>query len=921
MNILSDFTRKSMIARKKRTMLTLLGVCLSVAMMVAVSSFLESYMERGRDSRIAASGDWTAAFFGIPYTQIPAIRREMPDDLVSVVNDVGYVKLPNARQPNRPYLLISEYDENAMKAMNIRILEGRLPQNDRELVIPDDLDDFFGRPFKIGDTFSWKVGERVLPDGSTLSRLFPLQQAASARENSSASDPEKDRPGEAVTEKLRVIDEKTYAIVGFIDRAVTDIPGTAFFSCITALDTARLEEDLQIVAYLRNEDPPADYSQKIRELGDRLAVPSGKIATNDDLLTYYPKIGQVGQAGQDSFYTISFFILAAIFISAFILIYNSFSISSSARISQMGLLASVGATQSQKKNTVLKEGLYVCLFGIPIGVIFGLASIYFLLGILERFNRGSFSSFPFVFSVQSVIAAAVLAVVSIFSALHLPARRASRVMPLEAIRLGDSPLPKKRTRNRHGWMKIFRVEGILAQENLRSNPKRKKALIFSLSISLTVFLCVSFYIFNFFLDSEKSTLAHPVSAEDIHLVMHENQYGAVENDLLFEKIKALSRLEKILMLESIEGAYIEEAQLSELKRNASESSRILSVLYNENRCPLYILDDTAFSAYLESLDENPAFYLRRPVGIFYKNPTLPDVNPTVYEEADRDYFLPLSFSFSGMTGTPTASTARRSDIYNEDAAPKITIGKIVSLLPDLLNSQDVEGLSKVLFISRSYMEENFSDSVRGEQLQFLLRSRSHLLLENDVLEILKTYPEQSYTLINYSKSQETKESIKNISNLLSFVFLILIGILSLSNSLHSLSTGLELRRREFSMLRAVGMTPRSFQKMLFLEGLYYSTATVFLAIPASLLVNAILYIRKSMPLRVFIQNLDIFSLSQTALFIRTVVAPEQFFRSIPAIPYVSGIIAIFFSIFISEFIAVREMKKQNIIDIMRERNL
>jgi len=889
MNILSVFIRKNMLVQKKRTVLTLLGVCLSVAMMVAVSSFLQSYMERGRSRNEAVIGKWTAVFYDIPYSLFPEIEREMPGDTFSLANDVGYVRLPDNRQPDRPYLLISQYDAETLHTLNIRLTDGYFPTKSNEILVPNDLGDFFDHTFHLGDTFTWEIGDRVLSDGKKLSRFFPLEK----------------NDEDSIIESLQITQRNTYTIVGFIDRAITDIPGTTFFSCITAPNPLGFEGDSEIILYLHNENPSGDYSARVNRLSDRLSIPDGKLVHNFDLLSYYPQ--GLGSYVGNNFYSMSVFVMGAIFVTGFILIYNSFSISSSTRISQMGLLASVGATQRQKRNTILLEGFYVCLFGIPIGIFAGLFSIYFLLQILELLQSDSYDHFPFVFSPEAILTASLLATASILLALLIPAIRAAHIMPLEAIQLGDAPPPPKKMRQTQGWMRIFHIEGVLAQENVRSNPQQKGTLIFSLSLSLIVFFCISFYIFTYFLGNQFATESGTSPATSDILLDIGAELSDENKEQLFSQLQALPQAEKALMVERIDGAYVDNTQMYSYRRTErlQEKADLIFSFYEENYCPVFVLDDENFSAYLEDLGENPDYYLKKPIAVFYQNPLYSGFDGNLYTEGDINHFFPMT----------TNDSVRDVVDFFEQAHTKLTIGKNTSILPSQFSIQNPDAMPRGLFISKSFAQLQIAENSSGSHLQIFIHGRNHILLENDIRHILKTYSEDSYSLINNTRSRETKETQKTIFNLLSFVFLILIGVLSMSNSLHSLSTSLSLRRREFSMLRSVGMTPRAFQKMLFLEGLYYCFSTLLIAIPISLFINLILSIHQKIPLTEFFSSAQAFSLLGGYLFDST------FFSLIPLLPYTAGTLSVFFCVFVSQHIVVREMKNQNIVDIMKARNM
>ena len=883
-----------MMSKKMRTVLTLAGITLSVSMMVSVSTFLESYMVRGRNRNQATVGQWSARVFDISWGDTSVVTEGFPNDDVFYIQDLGFSTRRGYKQQNRPYLMISAYSPTAFEKMNVELVSGRLPENDHELLIPHDLTDYFSTVPTIGQSFTISMGDRVSDNGTPIPRFAPLL----VDESTSMSDTSR-----TIREKISVTQQQTYTIVGTMERSVTDIPNTAFFSCLTALDTAHVESSEKLNLYLSQTAPPTNYSSQLRDLSHRLPEAS-ELEVNDDLLAYYP---QFGGTNLNTFYTMSFFILGAIFISAFFLIYNSFSISSSARTAQLGLLASVGTTERQKKNTVLKEGWYVSLLGIPLGILIGLGAMDLLFRILAETQSESYERFPFVFSFTSVGLASLLAIFGILMALLLPAARASHIMPLEAIRLGDAPTPKKKMRTKQGWMRLFKIEGVLAQENIRSNRIRRRALVLSLSLSLTVFLSISYYVFSAFLGANATVEYRDA---DLELTFFSEAFRQGEPSELLETLRESPRIDRVTTVSSDYGYMLSARTLFDIPTLTDE---VLVDVATKQQCVLHILEDDIFTRYLESLGEKPEYYIGRPIGVLAQASR----SGNILQAGNRYSFL-MSINEAEREASSEDMKNPAKEIYltatSNPISEKVTVGYTTNSVPELYHRTEKD--TPLFFLSRSFMD-SLSDfpSPKETTVYLTARNRDHLPLENDIRDMVKIYTEDSYRLNNFARERETLSSKRTISGVLSFVFLFLIGVLAVSNSLHSLSTGLELRRREFSMLRSVGMTPSSFRKMFFFEGMYYCLFTLLIALPLSLLINSILFLRNTNTLAALFTDFG----SNLSFFFQYSFM-DSFVPTLPLIPYLSGIVAVFFCVFFSQFLAIREMKNHNIVEIMRERN-
>lgn len=915
MNVLSIFTRRNMIARKRRTFLTFMGVALSVAMIFAVSTILGSYMERGRRRNLATLGKWTASFQNISLFEIQSIKEAFPNDKSSVVQDVGFAKLPNNRRPDKPYLFIQEYSKEAMATLNVTLSEGpgRLPENPSEILVPYDLSDFSDQTFTLGETYRWDIGDRVLEDGRRVAQLAPLDSS----------------------EKLQNTENKNYTIVGFIEHSITELPDASYFNCISILsneqnslldqpESLTPENDFRGTLYMYSTSPPADYSDQIDQLCTNLGISANARQINTHLLSYYT---QFAFASRNNNFILSLVILCAILICVIILIYNAFSISSAARRAQQGLLGTIGATHGQKRSTVYKEGLYACVFGVPTGVVLGLLGIYALRIAMDRFQSASYAEFPFVFefSPVSIFLAGILSVISIFATLMVPAARASSVLPLDAIRPTHLTVKKIRSRKYFGWLRIFKIEGVLAQENIRCSGKQKRTLLLSLSVGLILFLSISYYIFRFFQNPNDVQAA---ASADIKVNVDSTYMTSEEKKDLLIKIQNLENTNQVMLMNRIEGIFLPASELSKLTGLTYENEEDIGSIANRNRSIMYAIDDAAYTNYLtEQLQENPAYYLKKPICVLLPKIAIRDSYKD--KESDRDVFFPITSVFP--KGIDEWENIKNIQLDKDsfispanipaDMSIKLTIGKVASGYPDFLLSDPLYQTS--IIFSHSYIDEALSSEVNREITEIFINGINHKELENDLRELLKNIKVTSF--VNNIENREVSKDRDSISDLLSLVFLLLIGLLVISNSLNSLSTSLELRRREFSMLRSVGMTPDSFRKMLFFEGLYYSLTSIITGIFFSLIINIALFFFEEF-IVFFRKNNGIgarlvWDSELISSFLRNEANFADFWSTMPLSPYLYGILAIFFCVFFSQFLAVRHMGNQNMIDIMKDRTI
>ncbi|MDR0857690.1 MAG: FtsX-like permease family protein, partial [Oscillospiraceae bacterium] len=189
-------------------------------------------------------------------------------------------------------------------------------------------------------------------------------------------------------------------------------------------------------------------------------------------------------------------VLCLIIVSAsVIVISNAFRVSAGERTRQFGILKSVGATKKQIASTVMYEGLWLSAIGIPAGIAVGLLVEFagtsvanYLLAGINKINSVKLE-FSFVVAWQALIIAAIVAFVTVLLSAWLPARKASRIAAIDAIRnSGDVLLSSKKIKTNRLIAKLFGIEGTLAAKSLKRSKRNFRATVVSLTISIVLFL-------------------------------------------------------------------------------------------------------------------------------------------------------------------------------------------------------------------------------------------------------------------------------------------------------------------------------------------------------------------------------------------------------------------------------------------------
>ncbi|TLN20179.1 FtsX-like permease family protein, partial [bacterium] len=367
MNIIQALTLRHLRLNRKRTLTTLIGVVLSVSMITAVPTFVTSFLDMMQRSVKEETGNWHVTYKNVPVEDVSAIVND--DNTAQTVfnQDIGYAILEGSKNENKPYLFISAYDDQGFSNFNVQLTEGRLPQNDSEIVISAHIAENGGVLHKIGDILHLEIGNRLLKANGKEIVLW---------QNDSLQEPGEDQNGEI----LGSTTARDYTITGIIERPTFEPYWAPGFTVITYLDRNKLAADdtVNIAVVWKNINKQANAHANM--LADGLGISMQRVDYNENLLRHY---GIINDGMLTTLLTLAAIVIVLIIVGSVALIYNAFSISIMERSRHLGMLASVGATKQQKRSSVLFEGLVIGAIGIPIGVLCGTLGMGITFGLIQ----------------------------------------------------------------------------------------------------------------------------------------------------------------------------------------------------------------------------------------------------------------------------------------------------------------------------------------------------------------------------------------------------------------------------------------------------------------------------------------------------------------------------------------------------------
>ena len=842
MKILSKLTNKYLKQNKKRTIVTIIGIILSGAMITAVSTLAVSFQGFMIKVEKDATGSWEAIFEKVPYSQIKYIENNDKFEESMLKTDLG---MADNQFSDEPYLDVRAYDQESLDSMAIGVEEGRLPENSKEIILSSTFYDGKGGEPQIGDTLMLSL------DG----------------------------------------EEKTYTICGTMSKPSFESYESEFVGAITKLEDGMLSENSLVDVGVVTKNPKTIY-EDCQEIADNLNQSSNEgsqevtIKYNNNVLAY------MGVNQDDGFeamiYSVCGILIFIIAVGSILVIYNAFAISVSERKKQFGMLSSVGATKKQLKKSVTHEAFVLGAIGIPLGILSGIGGIWITLQVVNYLLSGMQSvlntsmSIDFMVSWQSILISAILIAITIYISAYIPARRASKITPIEAIRQNDDIKIKAKKVKTPKWIrKVFGEEGEIALKNLKRSKKRYRTTVISLIISVVLFISVNGFVNYMFkaFDAMYKTVDY-----DYVAAYTEKQDGRSNLEEVGEELTKTEGIERSIVYHGTFGrSSIPKEKLGKecLELLGSESYKEYFAEVNGSydlTVQLFSCNDQEMQKYLNSLGIDP-LRENEVIVVDYTNmlgTAQIEMNITSYKEGDK---IKIDFSGDG----------------EEESTREFTIRKVVDHMPYAVENQDI---SLYMITSEDTVESLKEAGVvkaSNIQYQFIAKTENVEALAQRVDEIQKE--DQNLEIIGQN-IKETYQANKNLFFIISiflYGFIALISLIGIANIFNTIATNISLRRREFANLKSIGMTDKQFKRMLDLECVFYGTKALLFGIPIGIICCYLL--------NMAFGNMITFNFN------------------LPWSSIIIAIVAVYIIVFITMMYASKKVKKENIIDVLRDDNV
>ncbi len=494
--IVHHVTKQYMKKNKRRTFTTFLGIVFMVMLMTCVFVGKDTGIAYLGDMAAANDGKWHAIVYEADKNAYKEIRDLKQVTETSVSADYGCAEFVRSGNPERPYLQIKAYGAKSFDWMNIMLTEGRLPENGGELILNRDvLKD--GAQIAIGDTISASYFKRMIQryaeEGSTT---FPFDRFS--LEGNIAKEAPQGFPyyGENETffeTKVATGETAVYTVVGFMECPDFEKDGAAAYTALTFLDEMTGLPEHFNVAVMLNVKRAGNVLERLEDIAGEWT----NLETNNSLLA-------LSGNSSDSVINLAVTVLTVFFTvlimaASVVLVYNVFNMSFDERSRYLGMLSSVGATGKQKRSSVYYEAYSLLLPALPTGFFVGLfvvkAGMLALKPHIDKMMSAEYtarlSGVRLEISVTGVLATILLCVVTVAVSAFLPARKISKVGPIECIR-GNVDHKRKTYRMNRFAIKWFGGEGMLAGNSVKREKKKTRGFIGAVAVFMVILIVVSF---------------------------------------------------------------------------------------------------------------------------------------------------------------------------------------------------------------------------------------------------------------------------------------------------------------------------------------------------------------------------------------------------------------------------------------------
>ncbi len=884
MNLMKKLTLKNLKLNRKRTIVTIVGIILATALLSALVTLVSSFQYSMIEYQKQKDGDFHVKFSGVKMSELSEFKNNRNIESTFETMGMGFAKLNGCKNEDKPYAYVMATDEAGFEKGCFNLIEGRMAKNEDEIVIPRHLKTNGRIDIKVGDEITLDIGKRY--DSNTESVIS--ENIAYEHEAETLTD--------TVTKRYKVVGIMERPGYGMEDYSAAGYTFVTYSDELAAIDNGTKSEaseaDTTLTVYsrytqkaLRNKDAvTADIigvDEKLFEKSNNSSVEMSAeesdrflkemenakydIYINRFLISYecvFPIDGSF-----KALFTVAAVVALIIILTSVYCIKNSFNISITEKIRQYGMLASVGATRRQIKSSVKTEAAMLGVVGIPVGTMSGILASFILVKVVNALSAGWLNfALSFHTSLPALILAVILSIATIYLSATGSARRAAKVTPLEAIRnTKEIKIKSSKLKTPAIIGRIWGIGGVISYKNIKRNNKKYRTTVTSI-----VICSVTFIVISYFMSMAFSVVGMSYASADYNIGINMSCKKDINIDIekLSKLVSGIEGVDDYLVgagydFDVRKPKYTKE--YGEYCRQVYDNSEDVSQMFL-----ITVLDDKSYDKYasdagiknaaagailvnkgtFDVYNENSLKYVKKEMELYkYKAGDTIECGYNVYDDASSD-----DNAVEGDTESSTEiNTEDNSGYVDEETINNgvrktldVTIAGVTDKVPIGYKGYSYATL---LFMNKKGFESLWADGKSNELKQRYVSYSAYVVAENadeyqDTFEKETEgnpeYSQISFYVSNLDKQMRDEKSLFTLLGVFAYGLIVVIALIGITNIINTLSTGMELRSREFATLRSIGMTDKQFAGMVRLESVFISVKALVIGVPLGILISYLL---------------------------------------------------------------------------------
>ncbi|MDD3392851.1 MAG: FtsX-like permease family protein [Bacilli bacterium] len=852
MNILNKITLKEIKTNKKRFISSVTAVSLAIALFLIIGIVFSTIYKNQLDQTLNETGDYHLVLNNFRYDELDVVQE------TGDIKNIRLFKTLNEGSDSITYSVVGVYAVDDLTLSSLNLLDGFLPQSNDEIMISSTFQTYSN--LKTNDNLMVQSEE-----GTTRYQVVGIY-------------------------------EDTVGLLGSVDTQ---------YQFLTSADFNSADYISAVITYNQIDKTiytNGNYFSSNLTFAEKSSIYKTYVSYNESLLGLHGVAEGKSLAAIGMVIFLLMIIMTVVGIVTFFIIYNSYLISIAERKKNIGILKSIGSTPKQIIKNIFFESFIIYIISLIIGFIGATIFSYFYFNYINT-ELNNIITYQFQISINPLflLVSIIFTLLTVIMATLSAALRATEISPIDLIRQTET-IKNKKIRKYPWFLKLFGVEGQYAYMNMKRNKDKFKTSLTSMVISIVLFITFV-TIVSFFATVLNNNNPYYQSYIEISTTKDYQLLDDIKNIKYIDEIFAYSS--STLYLTELDSYYTSEYLDNYINKNRTEDK-------THDGYSVIVFSDTDFE--------------------FLENK---------YDLPDSDIYISNQFYYRIMEDETEIGTVFNSSVLKEIVLCQDTVlysstgsqrvegscDKKITDIPVIDNVFYLETLnySPTIIVKESYFDKLsnyygnviFDEDVSIEQrkqittiiensgININIRTREYLKFDKAIKEL---FAENNLDISNqndfyyYNLLAESEAEIRTYNTITSaiYIFLFYVGMIAVLSIYNTIFASNELRKREFAILRSIGMERKGFIKISILESIILSLKSLIFAIPA-------IYIIINLIFKIF--NFQV-----------NITGDDNYGFALVHPPYrymIYCFLAVFAIVLVTNLLATRKIQKQDMISLIK----